>query len=128
LIVVIVNFDFFEVALDLSPARARLNLDRRVGRNRNLHVALAVINLDIPRLVQPDLDRPVFIFQSQIPRQTSSATSLDRVVRRIGPDSESARRSPESRSSLPSRRVNSISVRDERKLTVLLTRTSRTLS
>src|SRR5258708_30515002 len=69
LIVAIVSFDFFEVALDLSLARARLNLDRRVGRNRNLHVPLTVIDLDISRLWQPTLDRPFFIFLSQGPIQ-----------------------------------------------------------
>src|SRR5258708_1309133 len=35
LIVVIVSFDLFEVALDLSLARARLNPDRHVSLNRN---------------------------------------------------------------------------------------------
>src|SRR5271166_5388516 len=33
--VVSLNFDFVELALDFSFTRARLNFDRRIGRNRN---------------------------------------------------------------------------------------------
>ena len=69
LVVVIVDFDLVEVALDLSFTRARLHLHRRIRRNRNLHVAFAVIDLNIPRLAQSDFDRPVRVFQPQIARQ-----------------------------------------------------------
>src|SRR5271167_4682964 len=58
-LLVIVDFDLLEVALNLAFTRPRLHLDRSIRRNRNLHIAFPVIYLDIPRLVQSHRDRPV---------------------------------------------------------------------
>ena len=66
----ILHFDLVEVAFDFTFPRARFHLHRRIRRNRNLHVALAVIDLNIPRLAQSNLDRAVRVFQPQIARQT----------------------------------------------------------
>src|ERR1035441_8437699 len=69
LLVVILNFDLVEVARNLSFARECLYLDRRIRRNRNPHVAFAVIDLNIPRLVQSDLDRQPRVWEAEIARQ-----------------------------------------------------------
>src|ERR1700677_4082064 len=64
------HFDLFEVAGDVSFARACLDLHWGIGRDRNLYIALAVIALNIAWLTQPDFDRAVLVFQTQIARQT----------------------------------------------------------
>ena len=62
------------------------------------------------------------------PDTFSRRTSFARVVRRRGPVISEAFKSPESRSSWPSRRANSMSVREDLKLTALVMRASLTLS
>src|SRR6266853_4145140 len=59
LLVAVVDFNLVEVTLNLARMRPRLNFYRRIRRNRNLHVTLAIIDLNIPRLIQSDLDRSI---------------------------------------------------------------------